>query len=120
MSRHFRFKPFWAGKPYKFGAFTINRKNSKPSGGLIKRLILHLYHIKSNFLKIFFTFSVNSVRFPSSSSNNHSPTQEEELCITVADMFGFDSSNNGMEQFCTNWTAELMQQSYHECVFKVK
>ncbi|KAI6661555.1 Unconventional myosin-IXb isoform X2 [Oopsacas minuta] len=59
-------------------------------------------------------------KFPSISSSN-SPTlsQEDELSIIVADMFGFDTSNNGLEQFCANWTSELMQQSYYECVFKV-
>lgn len=64
---------------------------------------------------------LTSFRFPSSSSPSSpvSGQEEEELKIIVADMFGFDTSNNGLEQFCTNWTAELMQQSYYECVFKV-
>ena len=60
-------------------------------------------------------------RFPSfsSASSPASSQEEEQLSIMVADMFGFDTSNNGLEQFCVNWTAELMQQSYYECVFKV-
>ena len=34
VSRHFRFKPFWVGKPYKFGVFTINRKSHLNDAGV--------------------------------------------------------------------------------------
>ena len=46
--RHFLFKPFWAGKPYKFGVQTINRKTAGKSGIngfpiIMRETLAHIY-----------------------------------------------------------------------------